>query len=391
MGRVLQLVPRKHTFSLLYLASFFLSFHLFFVIYTNSSFLSLYIRETYVGAIYIVASILSIFALLYVTKILRILGNYKTLLLLVALEFLSFLGLAFLDNAFFILPLFVAYNVIFPVILLNFDVFLESFTTQENATGRIRGVLMTVVNLALVLAPLFAGLIVTETDFWKTYLISALFLIPFYFIVRKFKDFKDPQYHKIDIFGTLSCIKGRKNLYGIFMVQFIMRFFFSWMVIYMPIYLHTVIGFSWTEIGTMTAIILLPYVLFEYPAGRLADKYTGEKELLIFGFILAAFATAYASLITTNSFLIWTVVLFISRAGISLVEILSESYFFKHVDGSDNNTISFFRITRPAAYTIGPLIGTIVLAVLSLQMMWLILGLILLLGVAYTARIEDTK
>jgi MFS family permease len=216
-------------------------------------------------------------------------------------------------------------------------------------------------------------------------------MIPFFLLITGFRNFEDPEYHKINVWGTLSCIKGHKNLFNIFTVQFIMRLFFSLLVIYMPIYLHTVIGFDFAQIGTMTAIILLPYALIEYPAGRIADKYIGEQELLILGFLLGGMSTVYLSFIVGSSFVLWTAVLFIGRAGMSLVEIMSESYFFKHVDENDSNTIRFFRITRPLAYVIGPLLGTIIVALFSIQYLWVAAGLILFSGILYARRLEDTK
>ena len=390
MVRNIQLVPRKNTFPLLYLSTFFFSFHHFFVAYYNSSFLATLLNEKYVGLIYVFGSLMSIFALILMPRILRKFGNFNILISLTVVKFLFYLGLAFLESVPLILTIFIIDSILLAVILLNFDVLLEHYTNPKNE-GSVRGIFLTFVNVALILAPFVAGIMLGDGNYSKIYFISALLLIPFMIIIQKFRDFEDPMYHKIKIRGTLKCILKKKNLYNIFMTQFILRFFFSWMVIYMPIYLNTVIGFTWGQIGTMTAIILVPYVLFEYPAGKLADNYIGEKELLMLGFVIGGLATVYSALITVNDFLIWTIVLFIGRAGISLVEIMSESYFFKHVNEDDNNTIGFFRITRPVAYVVGPLIGTIFVALLPLQLMWLAIGLVLLSGVAFASQIEDTK
>lgn len=345
--------------------------------------------EKYVGSIYIISSILSIISLLYISKILRRFGNYKTLLFLTILEFLAFLGLAFLENILFIIPIFIGYSVIFPMILFNFDVFLEGYTKKENE-GEVRGMFLTIVNTALILAPLIAGYVLSDGDYSKIYLTSALFLIPFFFLILKFKDFKDPEYHDLKIISTLTCIRGRKNLYNIFVTQFILRFFFSWMVIYMPIYLHTHIGFTWPEIGAMTAIMLIPFAVVEYPAGRIADKVLGEKELLIVGFIIAGLVTGLYSFVETTDFVFWTTILLLSRIGASLIEIMTEVYFFKHVDENDGSTISFFRITRPVAYIVGPFIGSLALIFIDFQMIWIILGFVVLSGIFFASKIEDT-
>jgi MFS family permease len=390
MTGTIQLVPRKNAIKSLYGASFVLSFHLFFVIYMNSSFLSSFIDEKYVGSVYVVSSIFSVLSLLYVSDILRKFGNYKTLVFLIWLELFSFLGMAFIKNVYFIIPIFIGYSVIFPLIFYSFDVFIEGVTERKNE-GEVRGVFMTVVNTALVIAPLVAGYVISDGNYGRMYFVAALFLIPLLFLVRKFKNFTDPKYHSIKIFSTLKCIRGQRNLNNIFMAQFLMRFFFSWMVIYMPIFLHNHIGFSWPEIGTMTAIMLLPFAVIEYPAGKLADNVLGEKELLIAGFVITSLMTGLFAFIEVKDFIFWTTILLLSRVGASLIEIMTEVYFFKHVDDTDTNTISFFRITRPVAYIIGPLVGTIALLFIQFQMIWIVLGLVTLSGVYYAALLEDTK
>lgn len=390
MEHEIQKLNKGHAFGVLFFANFLLSFHLFFVIYMNSSFLGTFISEKFVGTIYMVSSALTILSLLLVSKLLKKFGNYKILFFLTIVEFLLFLGLAFFKNAYLVIAIFIAYGSTFPLILFNFDIFLESYTKVESITGKIRGTFLAITNTALILAPLVAGLIITNSDYWKIYLISSLFLIPFIFLIYNFRNFEDPEYHELKIWSTLKYIKNHKNLYNIFMTQFMLRFFFSWMVIYMPIYLHQYIGFTWSQIGLMTAIMLLPFVFVEYPAGRIADKVLGEKELLVVGFIISGIFTGLISFINTSDFIIWTALLFTIRIGASLVEIMSEIYFFKHVSGDDSSTISFFRITRPAAYIIGPGVASIALLFIDFQFIFLIMGFLLLIGIRYSLKIEDT-
>lgn len=390
MEHEIKRIQKGHLFGGLFLANFVLSFHLFFTLYMNSSFIALSVGEKFVGLVYMVSSAVSIVTLISVARILRKFGNYKILLYLTILEFFLFMGMAFVKEEIFILLFFVTYSAIFPLMLFNFDVFLETYTKKESNTGNIRGTFLAITNTALILAPLIAGLILTNGDYWKIYFASALFLIPFLFLISRFKDFKDPEYHDLQLWDTLRCIKKNKNLYNIFMAQFMMRFFFSWMVIYMPIYLHQHIGFSWSEIGIMTSIVLLPFAIVEYPAGKIADKMFGEKELLIIGFLITATFTGFISFLTVPHFIIWTALLFTIRVGASLIEIMSEIYFFKHVDGSDNTTISFFRITNPFAYIVGPAVASFILLFTDYQFIFIVLGFILLYGMRFAFRIEDT-
>ena len=57
------------------------------------------------------------------------------------------------------------------------------------------------------------------------------------------------------------------------------RLTYAWMVIYTPLHMLD-LGFTWEEIGQIFTIMLIPFVLVEYPAGWLADKYIGETEMM---------------------------------------------------------------------------------------------------------------
>ena len=159
----------------------------------------------------------------------------------------------------------------------------------------------------------------------------------------------------------------------------------------MPIYLHEYVGFDWPTISIIFTIMLLPFILFEIPAGRAADKWCGEKELLSSGFIIIALFTMVIPFISIPSFIIWTAVLFVTRVGASIVEITTESYFFKHVQGDNADIISFFRMTHPFAYIAGPIIAIIALQLLPFQYIFLALGIIMFFGIYYALALEDTR
>jgi MFS family permease len=137
--------------------------------------------------------------------------------------------------------------------------------------------------------------------------------------------------------------------------------------------------------------MLLPFVLLEVPAGRIADKMWGEKELLSAGFIITALFTIIIPFLSAASFVLWTIILFATRTGASLIEITTESYFFKHVQGDDADVISFFRMTRPLAYIAGPISAMIALQFLQFQYIFLVLGIIMLFGLKYSLALKDTR
>lgn len=383
----------NNNFGLLYVLNFIVSFHLFFIIYFNSSFLNLEgFSDRSVSLIYITGSILGIFGLFLLPKILKLLGNYSAVLILIVLELLAFLTLAIVEQPTVTIIAFLGYLLFYPLILVSFDIFLEGITKNENDTGGIRGIFLTISNTALIVAPLTAGFLLNGDGFRNMYLIAGAFLIPLFIIIGwYFRGFSNPVYGQIKFQETIKEFKERDNLRNIFISHFTLKLFYSFMVIYTPLFLHNTVGFSFSEIGTLFAIMLLPFAIFEIPLGKIADKFIGEKEILIAGFLVAGFSTIAISFVTSSSFIFWAILLFITRTGASAIEITTESYFFKHVDGDDADTISLFRILRPLGYIIGPVLGAIALSFVDIQFVFIIPGFIFLLGIISAYQIKDTK
>lgn len=380
----------KH--NLLYLLNFLVASHFFLLIYINSSFLTTFVSDRIVGTLYVIGSAISAVALYTIAKVLRRHGNFRVLVVLAVVEFFVALGLATPVFPLFAVLLFLMHMALSMLILFSLDVFLEAYSPNENETGNIRGTFLTMQNLALILAPLVVGIVLTNGDFWRVYALSAVFLIPFlYIVIRCFRDFKDPPYDDFRLRETVGSLLKQDDLRNVFFAQFIMRFFFSWMVIYTPIYLHDYIGFDWSVIGVMFTIMLLPYLFIELPAGRLADTWLGEKELLIGGFLITALGTALMSFSVEANILIWIGILLLTRIGASLLEIMTESYFFKHVDSSETDTISLFRIARPLAYFVGPIAATVMLFIVDFRYIFIALAAILLSGIYFSISLRDTR
>lgn len=342
---------------------------------------------------YIIASLFTMSCFLIMPFILKRFGNYQTALSIVSLNLIALLGLAFSRNPACLLILFVINLVTIPLIYFSTDIFLEGFSDNKK-TGVIRGIYLTSVNLAWALSPLISALVLTNGDYWKIYLASFILLVPVALIlVMNLRKFKDSNYEATHVLRTIKVIANNKNLANIFMANFLLSFFYSWMVIYTPIYLHKNIGFSWEQIGLIFFVMLLPFVLFQFPLGRLADRKWGEKEILSLGFIVLAISTGIISFLNSGSMILWAIILFITRIGASTVEIMCDTYFFKKVDSLDANVISFFRMTGPLAYVLGPLLATIILSIVSfdIKYLFLILGLIMFLGLKFSLSLRDTK
>ncbi len=386
-------LSQKILLALVYLASLLYSFSYALPLYINSSFLNKFLpTEKAVGIVFAVAAVVTIITILTLPHILKRFGIYHYTLAVVALEIFILLVLGTTANPFFVILAFVFHQVLATVIYLNLSTFLEAFSSNSS-TGSIRGIFLTIINAAFVIAPFLAGMMLTNGDFDKIYLAAAVFMVAVYIVIYAyFRNYKDPVYETPALLETFHLVKKSHDLHAIIFVQFLLNFFFAWMVIYTPIYLNIHIGIPMSDIlGIIIPIALMPFVIFQIILGKIADNKLGEKEILVAGFVLIAISTAILSFITTSSVIVWALALFVTRVGASAVEVMSESYFYKQIGPRDVHLITFMYTIRSSAYIVGPLIGSFALLFIDYRFLFALLGIIMLIGIPYSLHFKDTR
>jgi MFS family permease len=386
-------VRSHHSNIAFFVATIFLTLHYVFIVYISSSYLGKLFSDQVVGFLYALGSIATIGAFTAMPKLIQRHGNRVLTLTATIIELSALLGLAAGGKPWWIALLFVAHLVLASLLSYNFDLFLEA-KSKNKSTGSTRGLYLTLSNITFVISPIVVGAILDSKDFSTIYFISALLLVPVYAIIYSTLNIK-PTHEPTPLLVSAHHFVRSKNLRNVFYANAILQFFYAWMTIYTPLYLSQNLGFSWSAIGVMFSIMLLPFVIFEYPLGWVADKWIGEKEILIGGFVIMTTATLSLAFIPANFFL-WTTVLFATRIGASAVEIMTETYFFKKVASSDVGEISFFRMSRPLAYITAPLIAALGIGIIkssngSLSYTFAVLALIVILGVIPALKLKDTK
>ncbi len=385
-------MQKRHLLHITYFLNFFFGLHAFALLYVHSSVLSRAVGEQSVGLVYALAALSAIIVLSFVPTILKRVGDVRFVFFCVVAEIVAALGIAFTGEPLLIVLLFIVHSVAYRAILVDLDIFLESAST-EDTTGVVRGSFLTVGNIALVIAPVLVGLLLGSTELYsKVYLFASLILLPAaLLLLLSFRHFKDPRYVRASLLQTFKKIWARPALRRITLIDFLLRFFYAWMVIYMPLYLHTYIGLPWDRIGVIFTIMLVPFALFELPLGTLADKVFGEKELLIIGLSIMGGTTLVLAFINSTSFLVWTIALFATRVGASMVEIMSETYFFKNVERHEADLMEYFRSVEPMAYIVAPVLASLLLLVASMPLLFILLGCIMLGGIPIAVTLRDTR
>ena len=381
----------KKNIKIVFLAGFLFSIPIALTSYINSSFLKGYINESYIGILYIISSIITIWGFFEMPAILNKLGNRLVSLLMSILIFVSLILMAFGNNSLLITSGFILYFVSSNLIIASLDIFVEDFS-KKTSIGKFRGFYLMIINSSWVLAQMISGSIINKSSFKGIYLLSSSFMILVSLIfLTRLHDFKDPKYTKVSVKKTLRFFIQNKNIFRIYFINFILKFFYVWMIIYIPIYLNEFLHFDWKQIGLIFTIMLLPFVILDVPLGKLSDK-IGEKKMLAWGFLIGVVSTFAIPMIREPKLWIWALILFGTRVGAAIIELMSESYFFKDINEENADAISFFRNTYPLAYIIAPLLATpILFLVPSFAYLFYILAGILFIGFFVTLRLKDIK
>ncbi|MEK7530963.1 MAG: MFS transporter [Patescibacteria group bacterium] len=383
----------RSRFATLGLANFLAQYHHYLIAFVLSAYLVSFVGEANVGYAVAGGSVIAALALLAVPAIFSQYGTKNVLTVLALAQIATLLGLSLADNTVAAIILYSLQGVLAFTIFIGIDLLVESQTMRENQTGNARGIMLTITNLAVIAGTLSLSYLATQFDYSKTFIAAALILVPFvYMAIQKLPNLSHaaPPSHVLPTALITEIIRS-PTLRATVAAHFLLQLFFSWMLVYSPILLHDYIRFGWDDIGLLFTFAMIPYIVLNYPLGYIADRWLGEKEILIVGFLVLALTTLMMSFIDGVSFSAWATVLIMSRIGAAMVETMTETHFFKHVSEKNPAAISTFRMLRPISGIIGPLIAVLTLSTLTLPASFAVFGIIMLLGVPVSLVITDSK
>jgi len=349
----------------LYISIFFISLHHVFVYLTNSSTLKYIfnLKTVEILSVYGAASIFGVCVYMFLLKINLIknpkIGIYIASLLEIIILIMMYMS-SINQNLYAFIGLFMIHHLLTPYILFNFDVLFESYTHIKDR-GKSRGIYLTVWNIPFVIVPIIMSTLRVD-NLNIVYIISAIILLPFYYLV--FTYIQNPDYVKNNIEEKISLRKLLKNFFkdkldrNAFLIQSLLHLYYGSMAVILPIYLYSVFGFNWDKIGLILAAMTAPFILIQIPFGNIEDKKHNEKSILHLGALTTTVFTLFLFLIKPEfgqeiSFLLFTIFLFVSHIGCSLIEISMESIFYKHVTSRDNTALLMFRMARILPYSLG--------------------------------------
>ncbi len=384
----------KSTFQLIYLLAFIIALTEAIAGYVQSSFLNLFVPLKYIGLFLSLVTIVTILASLSYPKLIRRYSTYRLAIVTYFLAITTSFILSSESATWLILAAFIVRYLSFVFLLVNMDILLENIS-DDGSTGRIRTKYLTAMNIAWLMSPLIMGYLVgSDNNYSKIYYASGLIMLPALFLLvikrRHFVDAKN-HYKPLDLGSAVGKLFSNRDRRGVFISSLALQFFYSLMSIYMPIYLNQSIGLSWGTLSIIFTIMLLPFVLIQIPAGLLADRFLGEKEMLIVGNLIMIASVVGIILTDSHNPFVWGALLFLSRIGAALSESMQETYFYKKIDGRDMAIINLYRQNKPLGWLIASLAAFTVLAFFSLPAVFIVLLGGLTLGLIPVLAIRDTR
>ena len=380
----------KKKLELLGLISFLFGFAQALLLYVTSDYFRDALGSENVSSFYFITYVIALIGLLNMHKVVKILGKAMSFFLFFFAQICFLVGLIFIKPSLLgiiFLMLYIVANYFVWVIL---DIIIEEYS-EDKKSGRIRGFHLMILSAGVLLGPLLSTKILSDFGFDGLFVATLVLNVVMFAIgLIGLRDVSGKFRGHLTIKDVGLKILTNKDVLNVYVISLALEAFYALMIVYTPLYLLD-LGLSWQQIGVVFTIMLIPFVVLEYPIGFLADKKFGEKEMIIIGLALMGMSSASIFFIHSISLIVWSSVLLATRIGAATVETLRDSYFYKKIDGRDVDLISFFRTTRAVAYMLATGVSAMLLAVASMKYVFLLVAGMVLIGLYPAIRLVDNK
>lgn len=253
---------KRNKVRLVSLVSFLLGFLDAFFIYVLSTYFSIISASDNVGIFYLIAYGIVFLCLFYLQPLIRRIGRAHALYLSLGVSICASAVLAATTTPFVLIVAALALIVATNVTWVALDILLESFS-QDQVSGSIRGLYLTIMNAGLLAAPFLSLKALDAFDYSGIFLTLVVgYTLVFIIALLSFRTDNKVFQQKLRFGSTLKIVLQKRNLFRIYQVSFAMEFFYALMIVYTPIYLRS-LQFSWDDIGIIFTLMLIPFVVLQ--------------------------------------------------------------------------------------------------------------------------------
>jgi MFS family permease len=383
-----------HPRTILTVGNFFLAVSGTLVSYTLVSYLSTFIPAASIGFAIAAGSVVAVGIFPFMPKLVERYRAQQLALYLAFAELILLFAVAAAPHTIASAAFVVLVIAIQPLLYYNLDLLLEATIDNEGTTGRVRTLFLTGGNIGALVAPLLIGTLLAKTDTYSyIFFAAAAAITPFVVLFSARTLPEGAIVSATHIRDTFLRLAEDRDLAAVTVGHLILYLFYFWAPLYVPVYLHGVLGIPWSALGWMFSIMLLPYLLIEYPAGWVADRILGDKEMMLAGFLIMGASLAAVGAITASTPILLVVLVLVgTRTGAAFAESMTEGHFFRRVSERDIVSVSVFRGVWPLANAIAPLLGSLLFLFGSYPLFFYATGgFVLVTGSISTLLVRDFR
>jgi MFS family permease len=264
----------------------------------------------------------------------------------------------------------------------------KHYSDQSSLAGN-EGKLGVFGNLGWLLGPIIGGAVAIQFGLPAVFLAcgAATLIGLFLFVEAKPHDLERLPSVRGTFLGSIRSYWKDPELRKLYLISFGLSFLYAAWNFVPLLLIHK--GLSLGALGLVYGISALPWVLFEYPVGRLADRRYGEKVFIVIGFVFMVVASFAFSVLSTIPWLIGA--LLIGIIGSSLIERTHAAAFFRRVADNDVERISVWRTATGFAFVLGPLLAALIMLFAPLTFFFGIVGVLSLFFLATALALRSSR
>lgn len=356
---------------------------------------ALYIKQfvhsdQYVSTVIALSYLVGIIASVFGSTIIAKLQKKKTMIL--ALLFFTSVLLVFplVRTSSIMILFYLIYTFLFTILLFNTSLYIDHFSSRSNLSTHF-GENGVITNLGWFIGPILGGFIAKEFSYVEVFLFASFFallgLIIFIFSESGVKDTKPYHPHHLYIRKNMSAFLKNPVLRRMYLNGLGINIFYgTYMLI--PVFLLSQ-GASISQIGIITGFSAIPWILCEYPIGRIADRKANEPWFFVIGYVLLGISLMYFGM-TTIPFQAF-MFLFAMIIGTSFIENTVFSYYYRYIPETEIETTSVFLTHWSFGYFVGIVLAVIALSFMSLATFFSLLGVLMLLFALNAFRLKPLR